>query len=302
MLKKIKIVREHNFEGGANNGELDIKDTDRGNWSSKVKYLSLALPLNILFLLLVFIGFNNGKVRFGIAYIVTIIVQTMVNVGLFFAWSCMCLVEDMINTLDDCDLLEKVVNMTNVHEHNDVTVSIKVQQFRSRYAKYVYYNCTRVLCECHGNKRDREPSRIPVKMLKRLSQKSRKLRSYVRRRLSKNVRRSSKVHHLIKNIATQKNSTHKTSCRFVQKMRRKPMFSGTRNVKSSMRYKNASRHKHGKKYLKYLRFFSCNFPYSEYKGVIHRGNCTKYKLHNDIEKNPGPVMHHLDPGKTIKAP
>ena len=37
----------------------------------------------------------------------------------------MCLVDDMMNTLDDCDLLEKVVNMTNVHEHNDVTVSIK---------------------------------------------------------------------------------------------------------------------------------------------------------------------------------
>ena len=33
----------------------------------------------------------------------------------------MCLVEDMMSTHDDCDLLEKVVNMTNVHEHNDVT-------------------------------------------------------------------------------------------------------------------------------------------------------------------------------------
>ena len=46
----------------------------------------------------------------------------------------MCLVGDIINTLDDCDLLEKVVNMSNVLEHNDVTVSIKVQQFRCRYA------------------------------------------------------------------------------------------------------------------------------------------------------------------------
>ena len=27
----------------------------------------------------------------------------------------------MMNTLDDCDLLEKVVNTTNVQEHNDVT-------------------------------------------------------------------------------------------------------------------------------------------------------------------------------------
>ena len=88
--------------------------------------------------------------------------------------------------------------MTNVHEHNDVTVSIKVQQFRSRYAKYVYYNCTRVLCEHHVYKGDREPSRVPVKMLKRLSQKSRKLHSYIRSRLSKNVPKSSKVHDLIK--------------------------------------------------------------------------------------------------------
>ena len=136
----------------------------------------------------------------------------------------MCLVEDMINTLDDCDLLEKVVNMTNVHEHKDVTVSIKVQQFRSCYAKYVYYNCTRVLCECHGYKPDREPSRIPVKMLKRLSQKSRKLRCCVRSCLSKNLPRSLKVYHLIKNIATRKKSTHKTSSRFAEKMRRKPIF------------------------------------------------------------------------------
>ena len=51
----------------------------------------------------------------------------------------------MMNTLDDCDLLEKVVNMTNVHEHNDFTVSIKVQQFRSPSEKSVYYNRIRVV-------------------------------------------------------------------------------------------------------------------------------------------------------------
>ena len=49
----------------------------------------------------------------------------------------MLYVEDMINTLDDCDLLEKVFNMTNVYEYNDVTVSIKVQPFRSRFIKYL---------------------------------------------------------------------------------------------------------------------------------------------------------------------
>ena len=59
---------------------------------------------------------------------------------------------------------------------------------------------------------------------------------------------------------------------------------------------NSFTDKHGKKYLKYLRLFSCNFPYSEYKGLNQRGNCTKYKLGNDKEKNSGPVS------KTIKAP
>ena len=45
LAEKIKNVREHNFEGGANNSELD-KDTDRSNLnnglisklSSSVKY------------------------------------------------------------------------------------------------------------------------------------------------------------------------------------------------------------------------------------------------------------------------
>ena len=179
----------------------------------------------------------------------------------------------MMNTLDDCDLPEKVVNMTNVHEHNDFTVSIKVQQFRSRCAKSVFYNRTRIVCECHGYKRDREPSRVLVRMLKRVSKKIRKLLSYVRSCLSKNVPKSTKFHDLIKNNATWKKSTCKTRIRFIQKMRRKPIFRAG-NVNSSMRYVyNSSRDKHGKKYLKYLRFFLCNFPYSEYKGVIHRGSC-----------------------------
>jgi len=32
-----------------------------------------------------------------------------------------------------------------------VKVTINVQQFRSRYAKYVHYNYTRVVCECQGS-------------------------------------------------------------------------------------------------------------------------------------------------------
>ena len=73
-----------------------------------------------------------------------------------------------------------------------------------------------VFCVNAMDIRDREPSRVRVKMLKRLSQKIRKLQSYVRSRLSKNVSKSWKVHDLIKNNATRKKSTHKTRVRFVQ--------------------------------------------------------------------------------------
>ena len=59
FAEKIKNVREHDFEGGANNSELD-KDTNRGNLKSNVKCLSSALPLSILFLLLVFSGINRS--------------------------------------------------------------------------------------------------------------------------------------------------------------------------------------------------------------------------------------------------
>ena len=41
LPKKIKNVREHNFEGGVNNSELN-EDTDRSNLNSKVKYLKLS--------------------------------------------------------------------------------------------------------------------------------------------------------------------------------------------------------------------------------------------------------------------
>ena len=53
----------------------------------------------------------------------------------------MCLVEDM-NNLHDCDVLKRVVNIV-------MYINVMLQcQLRSRNAKYVYYNCTRV---------DREP-------------------------------------------------------------------------------------------------------------------------------------------------
>ena len=63
MLKKMKNRRKQNFEGEANNMQLDKEDTRRSNLNSKCVF-------NILILLFVFIMFNqydNIKVRFHIA-------------------------------------------------------------------------------------------------------------------------------------------------------------------------------------------------------------------------------------------
>ena len=62
-VKKMKNRRKQNFEGDANNMQLDKEDTRRSNWKSKCFFF------NILILLFVFITFNKltCKVRFHIA-------------------------------------------------------------------------------------------------------------------------------------------------------------------------------------------------------------------------------------------
>ena len=205
------------------------------------------------------------------------------------------------NCLQNCNVLEKVINFAHVHEYNDMPVSIKVEEVRSRHAKYVY-GYSRLECRSHEYKRDREPSRVPENMLKRLSQKNKKLQGYVWSCLRKNVPKSSKIHRFIKHSARRQKSTHKIAVRFVQKMRRKPIVR-PRKINSLMKYGyNSNKDKHGKKYFKYFRLFSYNFPHSEYKNVTHKGNCARYRLSNDIEKNPGPLMHGVDRTKTVQAP
>ena len=93
----------------------------------------------------------------------------MINVGLFYAWSSM--LQHTENCFQNCNVLEKVINFAHVHEYNDMPVSIKVEEVRSRHAKYVY-GYSRLECRSHEYKRDREPSRVPENMLKRLSQKN----------------------------------------------------------------------------------------------------------------------------------
>ena len=94
-----------------------------------------------------------------------------------------------------CVVLGKAMQ-SHVHRQHDGVGKIKYRkEFRSRYATFVYYNHNRVACECHtSRRRDRERCRTYVKKLKRLSQKSRKLRVFVWKRILKVTPLSSKLH------------------------------------------------------------------------------------------------------------
>ena len=99
--------------------------------------------------------------------------------------------------IDKCHIFKNTIYLSNISNNNDVIVTINVQKSRSRYAKYLYYNCARVVCECHQYKRDREPSRIPEKKLRSLTRKNRNLQFYVWHHVLKNILESSKVHRII---------------------------------------------------------------------------------------------------------
>ena len=91
-------------------------------------------------------------------------------------------------------------NDLTVHINNDAIVTINItENTRSRYSKYVYYNYRHVRLTTHGRafKRDREPSRIPVRTLKSLKNKSRKLRQFVYKVIRSNIPESSKIRSFI---------------------------------------------------------------------------------------------------------
>ena len=79
--------------------------------------------------------------------------------------------------LNDCDVLEKANNMT-IHACNDVVMTLNIsKKTRSRYSQYIYYINRQVDTACR--RRNREPSRLPTRVLKQLSRKSKKFRRFV---------------------------------------------------------------------------------------------------------------------------
>ena len=87
----------------------------------------------------------------------------------------------MLNVLGKCVVLGEAMQSLVRHQHDGV---VKIKYGKELRSRFVYYNQNRVVCECYmWTRRDREPSRTPVKKLKRLSQKSRKLRMLLWKRI-----------------------------------------------------------------------------------------------------------------------
>ena len=126
-------------------------------------------------------------------------------------------------------------------------------------------------------RRDREPSRIPVRTLQRLSNKSRKVREFVYKCMCSSTPRSSKMYCYIK----------------VRKLKLELKSSETLR-KSILKFKSRTG--------RYCSLFSCNRVTCLYKSQTHVANYCKLKLSTDIEKNPGPRPMYVDPSKTIAAP
>ena len=107
MMKKsrssVKTVNTTS-EGGANR-DYWIRILTEATWNSKVKYPSLALPLNIPSLLLFFIGFHCCNVRFSIACKITVIIVKSSDRECWFALRVeLCVLDtEILGTLDDCD-------------------------------------------------------------------------------------------------------------------------------------------------------------------------------------------------------
>ena len=110
----------------------------------------------------------------------------------------------MLNVLGKCDVLGEAMQPFVHHQHSVATIKYR-EELRSCYAKFVYY----VVRECHvSGRRDLERGRIPVKKLKRLSQKSKKVRVFVWKNILRITPLSSKPHGYI-------------SCRLRSQMKRR---------------------------------------------------------------------------------
>ena len=152
---------------------------------------------------------------------------------------------------------------------------IKETSCRSRFALFI---CSVDRRRYGKGRRCIEPSRLPVKQMKRFLEK-RKLRKIIRNYVLKNVPKSSKVYQVIQ----------------APFLRKSVVFANGERIREINKFRMTK---------KYPLRSSCKMLSLEnkmvYKSLNHKMNNIASKLAGDIETNPGPFV--VDPSKTIHAP
>ena len=106
-----------------------------------------------------------------------------------------------------------------VQKENCFVEEIKEVELRSRRGKFIYnrtYNSVGLNKVSHFSRRDRAPSRLPIKKLKSLLQKTGKVRLFVWKGIRKNIPLSSEIHCYVKNRKGLHLNRYRSNCNSVR--------------------------------------------------------------------------------------
>lgn len=182
-LYKQRTYEDHKHESNKKAAILDLNklyiDTGKGQQQVNLvnPYLKSFLLVNIWILLSIFTVLSTYKKTFTNVFIMFVVCLQLIISVVFF--SVVYIVQGFSNIFNDCHILEKTIKLCNINIYNDVVVSIKVQKCRSRYAKYLYYNCNRVVCACHANHRERDQPNTSQQVISSLSEEQESTEIYM---------------------------------------------------------------------------------------------------------------------------
>ena len=124
----------------------------------------------------------------------------------------------MLECFDGSEVKTRKGNELVVQKENCVVEEIKEVELRSRLGKFIYnrtYNSVGLNKVSHFSRRGRAP-RLPLKKLKSLLQKTRKVRGFVWKGIRKNTPLSSKIHCYVNNGNGLDVNRYSSSCKSVR--------------------------------------------------------------------------------------
>ena len=182
----------------------------------------------------------------------------------------------VLECFDGSDVTRRNGNELVVQTENCVVEEIKEVELRYHRGKFIYnrtYNPVGLNKASHFSRRGRAPSRLPLKKLKSLLQKTRKVRLFVWKGIRKNTPLSSKIHCYVNNPNGLDLNRYRSSCKSVRLLirtspklvrKRGKVYLSSKDQRrgdlSWMRYPN-------RVLSKYLSLCTCNYPFYDVKYI-----------------------------------